>query len=508
MNGTLKDMLHMYVSQNQSDWERCLPIIVHAYRTTVNAATGFSPFRAMRGYEARQPTEDWIGAFRTTSQVTVSEWVDKLSRAMLFTWEMSARRIRKNQENVDNVEPGKRVRIFRPFVVGDLFFMRSIPKRTFTDEERKVWKLTQKLQQRWTGPHLVVEVKNPIIYKCNINGKNRMVHASKMKRDPAANQPFEAWEDDIVDLDVNVEREHEDLQDILAPHSIHELGHKEDDDEFSVSPGPTMDADDKELPSESEEEDELERTEEDDYSKDKSVFVHKWNSRAMIRAPHWNHLGIEPISKRYLGTGVRWVVDTRGDILFRHQTTNEINTQAGFQQQFEDAGGIMPIKEEIVVSGKKTIKAKSSISRSNGGDNSSSLDEYDDSDQYESLNDFPSEAKRRGGGVDSFTRQGVSSSNLNYNAIHQAKMRSISFIEANGIGQSIPIMMTTTAKDGVNEFKVDCATIREFDAKFMREWCLRIITDKQCGEIMTQQEISDSSANDIVLAKWSRKWNR
>ena len=114
----------------------------------------------------------------------------------------------------------------------------------------------------------------------------------------------------------------------------------------------------------------------------------------------------------------------------------------------------MPIKEEIVVNGKKTIKAKSSMSRSNGGDGSSLVEEYDDSDQYESLNDFPSEAEQRGGGVDLFTRQGVSSSNPNYNAIHQANMRSLSSIETNSVGQSI-LMMTTTAEDGLDEFKGD-----------------------------------------------------
>ena len=59
-NGTLKDMIASYVSENQRDWDVYLPAIVHAYRTTVNTATGFSPFRTLRGYEARQPAEQWI----------------------------------------------------------------------------------------------------------------------------------------------------------------------------------------------------------------------------------------------------------------------------------------------------------------------------------------------------------------------------------------------------------------------------------------------------------------
>ena len=72
------------------------------------------------------------------------------------------------------------------------------------------------MQQRYTGPHKVIEVKNPIVYKCSVNGKEKMVYAGKMKRDPAANRPFEAYEDDIMDLDEDdLEDEFEDLEEIV-----------------------------------------------------------------------------------------------------------------------------------------------------------------------------------------------------------------------------------------------------------------------------------------------------
>ena len=216
-NGTLKDMLAAYTEENPSTWDRFLSVIVHAYRTTVNSATGFSPFRAMRGYEARQPSEEWIEDFRMTSQVKVSEYVEALTEALLWTWRQSAIRIRKNQEAVDNQEPEKRVRLFRPFKVGELFFMKSIPKRFMTDVLKKTWKLTRKLQYRYTGPHIVQKVMNPVVYRCLVNGKEKMVYAGKMKRDPASNTYMDAYEDDIVDIDVDIEAEHEDVEDVLLP---------------------------------------------------------------------------------------------------------------------------------------------------------------------------------------------------------------------------------------------------------------------------------------------------
>ena len=139
-----------------------------------------------------------------------------MTEALLWTWETAGYRIRKNQETLDNCEPDKRVRLFRPFRVGEMFFMKSIPKRFLTDEAKKKWKLTQKLQHRYTGPHKVIEVKSPVVYKCLVNGKEKMVWAGKMKRDPASNKPFDAFEDDIVDLEQDIEPEYDDFEQVIA----------------------------------------------------------------------------------------------------------------------------------------------------------------------------------------------------------------------------------------------------------------------------------------------------
>ena len=205
-------MISIYVKENQRDWDRYIPIIVHAYRTTVNVATGFSPFAAMYGREAKQPAEQWIEDFRTTSQVTISEYVNRLSEVLLSTWRLIGKKIRRNEESVDNREPEKRVRLFRPYSVNELFFMKSIPKRFVTDLDKKHWKLTRKLMHRYTGPHKIIQVMNPVVYKAMVNGREKMVHASKMKRDASSNKPFEIFEDDVFDFDDEyAEPEHEDI---------------------------------------------------------------------------------------------------------------------------------------------------------------------------------------------------------------------------------------------------------------------------------------------------------
>ena len=86
-NRTLADMLCAYVNTNQTNWPRYLPIIAHAYRTTVNSATGYSPFRALYGCEALIPSDSWIQDFSTTHDIPISKYVEELQFILTVVWE-------------------------------------------------------------------------------------------------------------------------------------------------------------------------------------------------------------------------------------------------------------------------------------------------------------------------------------------------------------------------------------------------------------------------------------
>ena len=43
--------------------------------------------------------------------------------------------------------------------------------------------MSSKLQYRYTGPHTITAVINPVTYKSSMDGFNRTVHANRMKRD-------------------------------------------------------------------------------------------------------------------------------------------------------------------------------------------------------------------------------------------------------------------------------------------------------------------------------------
>jgi hypothetical protein len=57
MNGTLTQSLTMYANSNQDNWDNFLQSILFAYRTSVSAATGETPFMLIHGREARLPLD-------------------------------------------------------------------------------------------------------------------------------------------------------------------------------------------------------------------------------------------------------------------------------------------------------------------------------------------------------------------------------------------------------------------------------------------------------------------
>jgi hypothetical protein len=72
---------------------------------------------------------------------------------------------------------------FEAFAPGDEFYMKTIPRRFIESSDlSKIQKISLKLQYRYTGPHTVQRVINPVVYECIVNGNIRNVHANKMKR--------------------------------------------------------------------------------------------------------------------------------------------------------------------------------------------------------------------------------------------------------------------------------------------------------------------------------------
>ena len=86
-NRTLTDILSAFVSSNQRNWPQFLPLVAHAYRTTVSTATGVTPFRAMFGREARLPSNSWIEDFSKLHGADLMHYTNELAIALTSVWD-------------------------------------------------------------------------------------------------------------------------------------------------------------------------------------------------------------------------------------------------------------------------------------------------------------------------------------------------------------------------------------------------------------------------------------
>jgi len=145
MNSTLENMLAAFVNNHQNDWDKYLQVVAHSYRTTVNTATGFTPFRLIYGREARLPSSEWIEDFSDLHHVDINGYAADIAEVMQEVWHTAAETI---QRRADQDEANKRpsTLIYHGFVVGDYFYKRSIPKRFYTNEEFEATKISAKLQ--------------------------------------------------------------------------------------------------------------------------------------------------------------------------------------------------------------------------------------------------------------------------------------------------------------------------------------------------------------------------
>lgn len=73
-NRTLLNMLGTLLYEKKHHWGDYIAAVVHAYNSTANDSTGYSPYRLMFGGEARLPVDLAFGtSFDHTSQAPFTE---------------------------------------------------------------------------------------------------------------------------------------------------------------------------------------------------------------------------------------------------------------------------------------------------------------------------------------------------------------------------------------------------------------------------------------------------
>ena len=163
-------MLARFTSKNQKDWDEHLPYILLAYRSSIHESTGFTPNELMIGWNVKLPI-DLIFGQPPECIPTISMYVQKQREHMINVHNKT----RKNMEIASNkqkkhydhrsqkmgFDPGDKVWYYYP--------------------RRKIG-LSPKLQDPWSGPHLILERISDILYRIKTPRGKLVIHVDKLKK--------------------------------------------------------------------------------------------------------------------------------------------------------------------------------------------------------------------------------------------------------------------------------------------------------------------------------------
>jgi hypothetical protein len=174
---TIKDMLACYTNSHHTNWDTHLSNIANLYNNTVNDATGYTPYYLLFGRHNRFLADDRI--FQKIP-VTIHQYARDMTAVMQNIWLTIGERVVRNVQIMNRV-PRSHLP-FKVYSVGDRFFHRRVPRRFYRDQtDERSYKLSSKLQNRWTGPYRITRCISPVLYEADIHNEIKRVHAINMR---------------------------------------------------------------------------------------------------------------------------------------------------------------------------------------------------------------------------------------------------------------------------------------------------------------------------------------
>lgn len=171
-NRTLLSMLSLFVDNNQTNWDKLLPYVMMAYRSSLHASTGFTPYKVLFGQEMVLPVDIMLGIDNGQKFQSVNDYVAGLAESLSTVVEA----VKRHQNQASNQQ--KTCADFRAnfhyYVVGELVWIHNKARKRG---------VCPKLQRRFKGPFKILERVSDVLYKVQPleGGPENVVHFNRMK---------------------------------------------------------------------------------------------------------------------------------------------------------------------------------------------------------------------------------------------------------------------------------------------------------------------------------------
>ena len=167
-------MLSMYVEKNQKDWDRWLPQLLLAYRSSVHESTGATPFALLYGHEARLPVDLCFPcpAESSAASTNYQEYTAVLQSKLHYLFLQAREKLQLSQRRQASKYNSKAWG--KPLNVGDKVWLFN---------PRTPRGLSPKLTKHWTGPFIIRRQTSEVDYliKEEKGRKSFIVHHNRLK---------------------------------------------------------------------------------------------------------------------------------------------------------------------------------------------------------------------------------------------------------------------------------------------------------------------------------------
>ena len=170
-NRTLMDAVRCYIGKSQHEWDKFLPQIAGAIRSTVNRSTGFTPNRLMLGREINQPADLLFPPPISTFSDSLEDYSVDLSQALYLAHETAREKLRSTQKRLKR-DYDVKVHL-REFSEGDKVYLLD----TAASKGR-----CKKLKPPWKGPALIIKKLFPYLYRVVYRNKSLVVNHDRVKK--------------------------------------------------------------------------------------------------------------------------------------------------------------------------------------------------------------------------------------------------------------------------------------------------------------------------------------
>ena len=169
-NGTLKTILKKLCSECPKQWDRYLPAVLFAYRSSVQESTGFTPFELLFGRKIRGPM-DILRAYWTKEPddeetKTVYRYVVDLEQRLEETCKLAQEELLKSRET-QKMYYDRKARPKSLKIGSKVLLLLPLKKN--------------KLLLQWKGPYKVVEKMSKVNYKIQVGNKVKNFHVNMLK---------------------------------------------------------------------------------------------------------------------------------------------------------------------------------------------------------------------------------------------------------------------------------------------------------------------------------------